>query len=48
MNKQKPKHVDDDIWKQHLVWLEVMRLEADTNAIKRQQAPRKNGRLINY
>lgn len=39
MNIKKPAHVSDDIWQQHLVWMEVMALQARANREQRKQKP---------
>ncbi|MFT4908649.1 MAG: hypothetical protein ACI978_002746 [Oleispira sp.] len=48
MSVKKPKHIKTAAWKQHLRWVEVCDIESKANQLKRDKAPRKDGRLINY
>jgi hypothetical protein len=48
MNIKKPKHIEDDVWMQHLRWMEVIDSELRANRLKRENTSRKDGRLVNY
>ncbi|MBQ0732555.1 MAG: hypothetical protein KBT75_17770 [Oleispira antarctica] len=48
MDTKKPKHIKANAWKQHLKWMDVGGIESKANQLKREKAPRKDGRLVNY
>jgi hypothetical protein len=42
-NLVKPAHLKDEIWRQHLAWLEVMGKQVDENLVRHQELVKKNG-----
>ncbi len=44
--KNKPEHVSPEVWRRHLVWMEVVGGEAATNAHRYAKEPRRDGRRV--
>ncbi len=43
MTCNKPEHIKDEIWKQHLKWLDLVSNECKSNQIKRERKKRRRG-----
>lgn len=40
MTYNKPEHIKDEIWSQHLRWLELINRECESNRLKRRDKKR--------
>lgn len=48
MTPEKPAHVDEKVWQQHLAWREVTNSQVKENIERYSRAEMKNGRRVSY